>query len=624
MKEQFLQDLDKVYTLITQKHKEISKYYDILDKVVDPQKVLFISDFLEKVGLEKNKENQMSAISRLVSLRDDSLSQAFKKAGFSENEVMKKSEEAYQWVSNFHLNVHQELIRNIEEQELLTPFYRAVFRGVHDVGIAFTSWQSSWTEKIINGVNKDLYNAFDGNDEEIFKMLNEKGLIDKGHEGSKGDRSYSMIVKQENGNYKSLAYAEAFNIEVKKLLFALSDFKDDLYELDDEVYGQEDEFDRYLQSLIYALAETDKDKLIEMWADVDRKWMKITAPLQIGHPLEYYEDHYRKAVALEWDLRIVNPKSNAGDVKQSIKSMYGKLIKEVKIQDKDQDIYERSLRNADRVQLYLGRPALYYGAEFCGLFSAQVVPNDEIVTKEEGKKIFAFADNVLDSTRAKPFMKIQKEIFDKDFLDKSREIIFKKPDIWHDVYNITTIGHEYGHILWLDNDTETIMNENGNFKNIEEFKATAGGLLAFFLGEREDLKYHILSDVVKRAVGLIAWKETGEVEPYYCEGLIHLSGLFESGVLKFNSKLEIDMSDDSYEKIKAWYLQTYKELASHYLAKKPASEFLFRYAKKDGKYFMPINDELRYFVNYYWNLHQDMGQIIDDSSDKEAWINTAS
>jgi len=35
----------------------------------------------------------------------------------------------------------------------------------------------------------------------------------------------------------------------------------------------------------------------------------------------------------------------------------------------------------------LGKPMPIYGAEFNGLFSAQVVPNDEIVSAEFGKKI---------------------------------------------------------------------------------------------------------------------------------------------------------------------------------------------------------------------------------------------
>ncbi len=621
MKKQFFNDLDKIYQNIKQNQKEISTYYDIVEGKGDEEKERFINDFLTKVGLERTTENQMSAISRLVSLRDDSLSQAFKKAGFNEDEVIEKKEEAYLWVADFHLKVHEKLVIMIEEKALLTPFYRAIFRGVHEVGKTFSSWQSSWTAHIIDGVNRDLYRMFNGDEEKIFEMLNTHDLHDKGHDGNKGDRSYSVLVKQEDESFKSMAYADAFAKEVTTSLLALAEFKNTLLELEDAVFDQKEAHTNYLQAIIEALAEKDTTKLIPKWADVDRKWMKITAPLQIGHPLEYYEDHYKKAVALEWDLRIVNPKNNAGVVQDHIKSMYhdvfNKIEKEV---ENSRAIYDASLESAKRVQLYLGRPALYYGAEFCGLFSAQVVPNDELITKEEGKKIFAFADNVLEGTRAKPFMKIQKEVLPEAFLNQSREIIFKKPDLWYDVYNITTIGHEYGHILWLDNDTETLMNKTGNFKNIEEFKATSGGQMAFFYNEVEALKHHVLNDTVKRAIGLIAWKETGEVAPYYCEGLIHLHILFKSGVLKFKNKLDIDMSDAAYEKAKALYIETYEALSLHYLNKKDASEFLHRYAQKEGKYFMPVDDEVKYFVNYYWGLHQDMGQIIDDSDEKDMWL----
>lgn len=621
MKKQFFDDLDKIYLIIKQNQKEISSYYDILEGKEDEAKKTFINDFLDKVGLERSTENQMSAISRLVSLRDDSLSQALKKSGYSEEEVIEKKEEAYLWVAEFHLKVHENLVKEIEEKLLLTPFYRAIFRGVHEVGKRFSSWQSSWTAHIIDGINRDLYRLFNGDEEKIFEMLHEHELHDTGHDGDKGDRSYSVLVKQEDGTFKSLAYAQAFRDEVDSAIEALENFKNVLSAIEDEIFNQQEPHLNYLQSIIDALSEEDTTKLIPMWADVDRKWMKITAPLQIGHPLEYYEDHYKKAVALEWDLRIVNPQNNAGAVKEHIKSMYHDVFNGIEAQvPNSRAIYDTSLESAQRVQLYLGRPALYYGAEFCGLFSAQVVPNDELITKEEGKKIFAFADNVLESTRAKPFMKIQKEVLPEAFLNQSREIIFKKPALWYDVYNITTIGHEYGHILWLDNDTETRMNKTGNFKNIEEFKATTGGQMAFFYNEIEELKHHVLNDTVKRAIGLIAWKETGEVAPYYCEGLIHLHGLFESGVLKFKNKLEIDMSDEAYERAKAWYINTYKELALHYLNKKDATEFLHRYAKKEGKYFMPVDDNVKYFVNYYWGLHQDMGQIIDDEGSKESWL----
>jgi hypothetical protein len=199
--------------------------------------------------------------------------------------------------------------------------------------------------------------------------------------------------------------------------------------------------------------------------------------------------------------------------------------------------------------------------------------------------------------------------------------LFSKPKEWHEVYNITTIGHEYGHILWIDDDTESIMNKSGAFKNIEEFKATTGGLVAFFENENNNLKEQILQDIIKRAVGLISWMETPEVQPYYCEGLIHLKGLFESGVLKFDKKLIIDES--KYDELKSWYKKTYKELATHYLLKKDAKEFLEKFARKKDRSYEPVDEEVRYFVNYYWNLYKDIGQVVDDTIRKEDYIQGA-
>ena len=117
-------------------------------------------------------------------------------------------------------------------------------------------------------------------------------------------------------------------------------------------------------------------------------------------------------------------------------------------------------------------------------------------------------------------MQLTKDIFPKEFLDRKNEIVQNLPQRYFEIYDIETIGHEYGHILWCDDETESFMNKTGNFKNIEEFKATTGGLISYFLDQDTDeahLKEQVLIDLVKRSVGLIGWMEVDEVQPYYCE-----------------------------------------------------------------------------------------------------------
>ena len=624
-KEKFLEDLQKVYDFLNDEKAKVNLLIKHLENK-EFEKLTIIDDFAKSLDLQMSDDLRFSLVTRLVNLRDDSMVQVLKKLEKTESEIINLQEKAYIFVRDFWQTKHKNLINFIKENKLLTPFYQEIFQGVYNVGLEMSKWQTSWTAHIINGINKDLMAKFDGDEAKIMKYLEDEKLFDLGHGGITADRCYSALTK-DGEKYKSQAYIKAFKKETTAVIDALEEFADKLIELEDEIYNQKWDYVLYIQALIKAFGEDKTDELVSKWADVDRAWMKIKAPVQIGHPLEYYEDHFRKAVALEWDIRLTNPKFAQNDHRvNKIKSAFAKIFDSFEKNDSYKKIYDFSFASLDKVQLYVGRPALFFGAGFNGLFSAQVVPNDEVVSLEEGKKIFAFSDEILQTSRAKPFLKLSREIFGQELLTKDRTFLFNETASWHQVYDISTVGHEYGHILWCDDETESVMNKSGNFKNIEEFKATTGGLISYFLDENSDEKHlqeQLLIDLVKRSVGLIGWMEVDEVQPYYCEGLIHLNGLFKSGVLSWdneNKKLTIDLNAQKYETLKAWYIENYTALAKHYLDKIDATEFLNKYATKSEKYFMPNDENINSFVKYYFKRYQEIGQEIDDLDKKSNYV----
>ena len=349
--------------------------------------------------------------------------------------------------------------------------------------------------------------------------------------------------------------------------------------------------------------------------------MSVRGALQPGHPLEYYEDAYTHAVALEWDIRLAGQSGvNEAEFKQNMKQTYANVCEQIGLADTQMN--EQVNENIERTQLYISVPMIYYAAELNGLFSAQVVPNDESVSAKCGKKIFAFVDHVYESAKAKPFMKLSSEIFSREFLDFGREILFLKPEIWKKVYEISTIGHEFGHILFIAEDTEAAMNQSGVFKFIEEYKATTGGLVNFFIHEDERFIKAVFHELIARAVGLIGWRKVDEVRAYYCEGLIHLSLLFSCKVLKFDGKsLQVDMSEAAYQNFKAACLQNYLCLAGHYAKKADASEFLAKFCQKDGVSFLPKDDATREFVLHFYERYEAIGNELDESGEWERWQN---
>jgi len=608
MQQKFMQDLQKIYDELLIRQQELNNYFKLLQGEDNPEAKKVVDNFLKSLNLPYNEDTLMATLTRVVNLREDSLEQVLKKMGFSEDEIIEKKDIAYKFVRDFYLIRHEYFIAWIEVEELLTPFYQVLIEGVHNIGEVMSKWQPSWCEKIIYGVNRDLLREFEGNHELVLKMLQDENLLDLDPNGFVGDRCYSVLERDESGEYRSVAYSNAFREEVGELVSVIEDCIENLSLEEDRVFNQKEAWIEYFVLLKKAFSATEPKKLIGHWANVDRAWMKIKTPLQIGHPLEYYEDHFRKAVALEWDLRTINPKlQDSSSVKDSMRGFVREFSKNLEGENLE-DIVSKNVEAIDKTQLYIGKPMLFYGAEFNGLFSAQVVPNDEVVSAEFGKKIFAYADYVLENSRARPIMQIGVEFFGVDFIKRRRELLEKRADTWYRIYDITTIGHEFGHILWIDDDTESLMNESGAFKNIEEFKATTGGLVAFFKNEDTTLREDIVDSLVNRAVSLIAWQEVGEVLPYYCEGLIHLDILFKSGVVSYQDRIEIDYS--RYQDLKELYEKSYRDLAQHYIDKRDALMFLERYVTRESGVYLPNDKSIRDFVVHYYNRYKEIGQRV--------------
>ena len=605
-KEQFLKDVEIIYDRLSQMQEEQNRFFDLAKGLEHKEAEELVERFLDEIEVERTQESIVASLTYLISLREDSIEQLLKKQGFEQDKIDSKLESAYKFNSQRYLNLFENLITFIEEKGLLTPFYRAIVSGVHSIGESFTKWQSRWREHIINGINRDLFEYFAGDEEKIFLMLQNHNLLDCKN-GKIADRCYSVLVN-ENGKFKRLSYGEAFKNEVNEIVSKIDILVEILEGLEDSIYNQKIEWISYFLSIKEALIHKNVDNLVSLWADVDRAWMKITTPLQVGHPLEYYEDKYRKAVALEWDLRIINPKmQNSSTTKESIKKMAFALSKE--FGDKAIKIVNKNTLQIDRTQLYIGQPMLYYGAELNGLFSAQVVPNDEEVSSELGKKIFAYIDFVRESKKAKPIMQLTLDTFGIDFVKKQQNLLHNKPQVWNKIYDITTIGHEFGHILWIDSDTEVVMNKKGQFKNIEEFKATVGGVMAFFENEDNNLIESFINDIVSRSVGLIAWREVGEVLPYYCEGLIHLELLYDSKIINIDGEtIKIDYTQ--YQNFKEIYNFAYRELAKNYLQKIDASEFLKLFTVKNRDDYLPKTKKVRDFVENYYNKYKKIGNVV--------------
>lgn len=600
-----MNDFKRILELNNDAKERLYGLYDDLDNEI-------IKKGLEICGFDDKISHKIAILRRICDLRDEAIEVEFKNLHFNDDKIAHLKNAMYQYTRQIHENSHSLLIEKIKAEKILDDFNLAILEGMHKIGVVLNEIEQIWENEVEK--NAKIFSKM----QNAFEFIRKHSLFQTNKFGKKADRIYALAKFNEiNGEISAqiVPYAQLFNRfgldEIfNKMLVNLKKFAKN-----DQNFAYID----YFEKLKIALFQNDNNKIIDSWQEAEISWMKCKSELQIGHFLEYYEDNFTHSVALEWDIRLKEQSDFDENLfKNNIKSTFETIFAKV---SNDEKMRQNVLCNIEKTQIYISTPLIYYAANLNGLFSAQVVPNDEFVSTKYGKKIFAFVNFVYKNAKAKPFMKISSQIFSQDFLNFGREILFKKPEIWKKVYEISTIGHEFGHILFIDENSENLMNVSGKFKLIEEYKATLGGLVNFFLHEEESLKMPVFAELIKRSVSLIAQQRANSILPYYTECLIHLSLLFKSGVLGFDGQnLSLDFSQNGYEKFKEISLKNYENLAKFYSKKQDCALFLEKFASLKNGIFLPNDAKTREFVEFYYALFEKIGNEIDTNAQKSKWL----
>ncbi len=606
--EQFEKNITKIHWLFEATESHFNTLSNWVHDDLAAQKIL--DNFLDYLGLEKNATSRYAVSARLSDKKCESLDVYVTKLWYNQQQRDEIFEKSYSYVSHYYQEKQEIFLSELKSQNLLPEFYMEIFQWTHTLGKLYSNLFLVWNRKILFEQNRELEAKFNDNQDAIIFFLEENNLFDLGHHGEIADRCYSVLQKSGEW-YTSVSYAEAFPEEVWKISQAYDIFIKNLEQLEDPVYNKKQAYIAYFKAVQQALNETNVNHCVQKWSEVDTLWMDIDTPVQPGHLMEYYDDAYRRSVAIEFDMRLSDPSLMESHVSKNIEHMYEAMFDEIGRENFNES-YQYSLQNQKKVQLYIWAPVLQYASFLTWAYSAQVVPNDGEVSKIYGKKIFAFPKYVLESQKSAPKMKLDYEMIDSQILEKYRAFLAWDANRYYEIYDIETIGHEFGHTLWLTPQSELAMGEKWLFKNIEEFKATAGWIVAYFIaGWNTELDEDVLITYLVRSIRMMRYREVEDILPYYCECLIHLHVLFESWILTYRfGKISFHYSPETLSIFKDLLTGTYTQLIFTYLNQMEAGNFLYEFVVKENWVYLPNDKKCRKFVEEYYEKYKEIGNEV--------------
>jgi len=413
-KQQFEKNIAQIHKLFEANESHFNTLSSWIHK--DNEARIILDDFLDHMWLEKNATTRYIASARISDKKCESLDVYLKKNGYSQTQRDAAFDSSYRYVQAYYEKLQDAFLSDITSAGLLSDFYWEIFTTVHKLWKLYSELFLEWNRKLMFEQNRELEARFDDNQEAIIFFLEENNLFDTGHHGELADRCYSVLQKDWE-TYKSVSYALAFPDIIQKISLSYDQCIAKLETLEDEIYDRKSAYIRYFKATQKALTETNPNNCVKLWSEVDIAWMAIDTPIQPWHLMEYYDDAYRRSVAIEFDLRLSDPSLMESTVAKDVEHMYEAMFDEIG-RENFKESYEYSLKNQKQVQLYIWAPVLQYASFLTWAYSAQVVPNDGEVSKVFGKKIFAFPKYILEAQKSAPKMKLDYEMIDREIIKK--------------------------------------------------------------------------------------------------------------------------------------------------------------------------------------------------------------